>query len=45
MRDDDSVFKLAGEIYVDSQPPGYRFAAGLERMTEAEALANFDPGA
>ena len=42
--DDDSVFTLVGEIYVDAQPPGYCFADGLERMTEAEALAKFDPG-
>jgi hypothetical protein len=28
-------------IYVDHQPPGYAFAAGLQRLTEAQVLAPF----
>ncbi|MBT8422831.1 MAG: GFA family protein [Gammaproteobacteria bacterium] len=36
---DDSDFQLVGEIYVDEQPPGYRFSDGLQRMTGDEFLA------
>lgn len=39
--DDSQAFRLAGEIFVDHQPPGYRFAGELSRMTEAEVLAKF----
>jgi hypothetical protein len=39
--DDDSPFRLVGEIFVDHQPPGYRFAGDLERETEAEFMAKF----
>lgn len=39
--DDDSAFRLVGEIYVDLQPPGYRFAEGLERITGDDFVAQF----
>jgi len=39
--DDDSDFRLVGEIYVDTQPPGYRFAEGLERLTGDEFIAKY----
>ena len=38
--DDDSVFELAGEIYVDEKPPGYDFAGEHPRQTGAEFLAS-----
>lgn len=39
--DDAEAFQLIGEIFVDHQPRGYRFAGKLSRMTEAEVLAQF----
>ena len=39
--DDPTPFKVVGEIYVDHQPPGYRFAGDLSRLTEAEFLDQF----
>ena len=39
--DDQTPFKLVGEIYVDHQPAGYCFTDGLERLTEAQAIAKF----
>lgn len=39
--DDPSPFKIAAEIFVDSQPPGYAFAGRFERLTEAETIARF----
>jgi len=39
--DDDSEFKLVGEIYVDEQPPGYRFSDGLHRITGDDFVAQF----
>lgn len=42
--DDPTPFKLVGEIYVDHQPPGYRFAGELERRTEAEVVAKYMSG-
>lgn len=42
--DDAEAFRLVGEIYVDHQPPGYRFAGDLSRMTEAEFLAHIGAG-
>jgi hypothetical protein len=41
--DDPQALRLIGEIFVDHQPPGYRFAGKLSRMTEAEFLARFAP--
>jgi hypothetical protein len=43
--DDDSDFQLVGEIYIDKQPPGYRFSEGLERMTGDDFLARYGIGA
>ncbi len=40
--DDQTPFRLVGEIYVDHQPPDYAFAGDLSRMTEAEFLAQFE---
>jgi hypothetical protein len=42
--DDARAFHLIGEIFVDHQPPGYRFAGKLSRMTEEEFLAQFTTG-
>jgi hypothetical protein len=39
--DDPTPFRLAREIYVDQQPPGYAFAGDLPRLTEAQVLAQF----
>ena len=39
--DDQSAFKLVGEIYIDHKPPGYGFAGDLPKQTEAEFLAKF----
>lgn len=36
--DDPSELTLAGEIYIDSKPPGYDFAGDHPRQTEAEFL-------
>ena len=41
--DDPTDFRLAEEIYVDHQPPGYAFAGARPRLTEAEVLARFAP--
>jgi hypothetical protein len=38
--DDQSVFQLAGEIYVDAKPPGYAFAGDHPRQTGEEFLAS-----
>lgn len=37
--DDAELFQLVGEIYVDAQPSGYRFAGDLQRLTEAEVMS------
>ena len=39
--DDESTFRLAGEIYIDRKPAGYDFAGDHPRLTEAETLAQF----
>jgi hypothetical protein len=39
--DDQSAFRLVGEIYIDHKPPGYDFAGNLPKQTEAEFLAKF----
>ena len=39
--DDPTPFKLIGEIYIDSKPPGYDFAGDLPKQTEKEVLAQF----
>ena len=36
--DDQSPFKMVGEIYIDSKPDGYSFEGEHGRMTEAEFL-------
>ncbi|AZZ91056.1 GFA family protein [Hahella sp. KA22] len=36
--DDQSQFKMAGEIYIDHKPAGYAFAGDHPRMTEDEFL-------
>ena len=38
--DDQSLFKLAGEIYVDEKPAGYQFAGDHPRMTGEEFMAS-----
>ena len=38
--DDESVFELVGEIYVDEKPPGYAFAGDHPRQTGEEFLAS-----
>jgi hypothetical protein len=39
--DEHDDFELVGEIFVDAQPPGYRFAGDLPRQTEQQFLAQF----
>ena len=36
--DDTTPFTMAGEIYIDSKPPGYAFAGDHPRQTEEEFL-------
>ena len=38
--DDQSVFELVGEIYIDEKPPGYEFAGDHPRQTGAEFMAS-----
>lgn len=38
--DDQSVFKLVGEIYIDEKPPGYEFAGDHPRQTGEEFMAS-----
>lgn len=38
--DDQSVFELAGEIYIDEKPPGYAFAGEHPRQTGEEFMAS-----
>jgi len=38
--DDQSIFQLAGEIFVDEKPPGYDFAGEHPRQTGAEFMAS-----
>lgn len=42
--DDQSVFRLAGEIYVDENPGGYAFAGDHPRLTGEEFLASIQQG-
>lgn len=42
--DDQSRFRLAGEIYIDSKPHGYAFAGEHPRLTEKEFLAAIGAG-
>lgn len=37
--DDQSVFRITGEIFIDRKPPGYDFAGDHPRLTEAETMA------
>ncbi|MGB5344859.1 MAG: GFA family protein [Woeseia sp.] len=38
--DDQSAFKLSGEIYIDEKPPAYELAGDHPRMTGAEFMAS-----
>ncbi len=38
--DDQNLFELTGEIFVDQKPSGYDFAGDHERLTEAEFMAS-----
>jgi hypothetical protein len=38
--DDQSAFKLVGEIYIDEKPPAYDFAGDHPRLTAAEFMAS-----
>lgn len=38
--DDQSVFEMVGEIYVDEKPPGYAFAGDHPRQTGEEFMAS-----
>ena len=40
--DDESVFELAGEIFVDEKPAGYHFAGDHPRQTGAEFMASLE---
>ena len=40
--DDQSVFRITGEIFIDRKPPGYDFAGDHPRLTEAETMAMFE---
>ena len=41
--DDASPFELAREIFVDHKPAGYALAGNLQRLTEAQVLAQYAP--
>ena len=38
--DDQSVFKLVGEIFIDEKPDGYDFSGDHPRLTGAEFMAS-----
>ncbi len=38
--DDQSQFRLVGEIYIDAKPDGYQFSGDHPKQTEAEFLAS-----
>ena len=40
--DEQSVFRITGEIFIDRKPPGYDFAGDHLRLTEAETMAMFE---
>lgn len=40
--DDESIFELAGEIFVDEKPAGYNFAGDHPRQTGAEFMASLE---
>jgi len=40
--DDQSIFRITGEIFIDRKPPGYDFAGDHPRLTEAETMAMFE---
>lgn len=42
--DEEAQFELGLEIFVDEQPPGYRFANPTTKMTGAEVFEMFGPG-
>jgi len=39
--DDQTSFRLTGEIFVDNKPAGYAFVGDHTRLTEAEFMAQF----
>jgi hypothetical protein len=41
--EDQSIFKLAGEIFIDENPGGYAFAGDHPRLTGEEFLASMEP--
>jgi len=41
--DDQSAFRLTGEIYIDEKASGYDFAGEHQRLTGAEFLASIQP--
>ena len=41
--EDQSVFELTGEIYVDENPGGYAFAGDHARLTGEEFMASIQP--
>jgi len=42
--DDQSAFRLAGEIYIDAKPPSYDLAGDHPRLTGEEFLASLEGG-
>ncbi|MCZ6641658.1 MAG: GFA family protein [Gammaproteobacteria bacterium] len=42
--DDQALFKLAGEIYVDEKPASYEFAGDHPRLTGEEFMASLQKG-
>ena len=42
--DDQSAFRVKGEMFIDRKPPGYDFAGGHLRVTEAKTFAMFEGG-
>ncbi len=40
--DDQSAFRVKGEIFIDRKPPGYDFAGDHPRLNEAETFAMFE---
>ena len=41
--DDQTVFKLVREIFIDKKPPGFSFSGDHERWTEEETFARLTP--
>ncbi|MGB0555254.1 MAG: hypothetical protein ACPGQV_22255 [Alphaproteobacteria bacterium] len=40
--DDQSFFRITGEVFIDRKPPGYDFDGDHPRLIEAETMEMFE---